>query len=130
MPEPSRQSPFALRVALWTCGALALALGLLGVLLPGLPTTPFVLLAGACFVRASPRTHAWLLGNRIFGPILRDWERHHSVPRRVKWIALGMMLASVSVSLWFFAGRPWLQWTIAAAAAVGVLAISRIPSRD
>lgn len=108
---------------------LALLLGLLGVLLPGLPTTPFVLLAAGCFVRASPRAHAWLLSSPWAGPILRDWEQHRSIPRRAKYIAFVMMATSVAGSLWFFAGQIWIQAAIAAAAAIGAMVIARIPSR-
>lgn len=111
------------------CGALALVLAAIGVVLPGLPTTPFVLVAGACFVRASPRAHAWLLASRIFGPALREWEAHHTIPRRAKLIALLMMATSVSVSVWYFSGRPWLQLAIVGAAAVGIIAIALIPTR-
>jgi len=127
--SPSPHPSPLVRVLILGCGALALLLAAIGVVLPGLPTTPFVLVAGACFVRASPRAHAWLLASRIFGPALREWEAHHTIPRRAKIIALLMMATSVSVSLWYFSGRPWLQLAIAGAAAIGVFAIALIPSR-
>lgn len=117
------------RALILGCGALALVLAAIGVVLPGLPTTPFVLVAGACFVRASPRAHAWLLASRVFGPALREWEAHHTIPRRAKLIALLMMATSVSVSVWYFSGRPWLQLAIVGAAAVGIIAITLIPTR-
>lgn len=129
----ARATPHHLRLVralYWLGGVLALILAVIGVVLPGLPTTPFVLLAGACFVRASPRAHAWLLRNRLFGPMLANWERHRSIPRRVKRAAIGIMLLSVSVSIWFFAGRPWLQLTLAAAAVIGALVVARVPARD
>lgn len=117
------------RALLWSAGVSALILGTLGIFLPGLPTTPFVIAAAACFVRASPRTHAWLLNHRFFGPPLRDWEKHRSIPRRIKLIALAMMTFSVAASLWYFGGRPWLQAAIFIAAAIGAAVIVRIPSR-
>lgn len=118
------------RALLWLGGALALILALIGVVVPGLPTTPFVLVAGACFVRASPRAHAWLLRNRLFGPMLREWEEHHSVRRRVKRIAVTAMILMSGLSIWHFSGRPWLQATILAAMAVGSVVVLRLPSRD
>lgn len=119
----------AIRALLWLCGIVALLLGAIGAVLPGLPTTPFVLLAGACFVRASPRAHAWLLRNRTFGPLLREWERHRSVSRRVKRFALSMMLLTGSVSVWFLDGHPWLQGLVAAGMLTGGIMVWRLPSR-
>ncbi|MBX7200599.1 MAG: YbaN family protein [Rhodospirillaceae bacterium] len=118
------------RGLLWATGVLALILGAIGVVLPGLPTTPFVLLAGACFVRASPRAHAWLLRNRTFGPLLREWEKHRSIPRHVRRIGLTTMALTALVSVWYFAGRPWLQAIVLAGLAIGTFTVLRLPCRD
>ena len=117
------------RVLLWIAGSIALVLGLIGVVLPGLPTTPFILLAAACYAKASPRLHAWLLHHRWFGPILRDWERDHSLTRRSKTVAVVSMTVMVSFSIWTFAGRPVVQAVLLATAAVGVAVVLRIPTR-
>ena len=119
-----------MRALLWSCGVLALVLAAIGVVLPGLPTTPFVLLAGACFVRASPRAHAWLLRNRTFGPLLAQWETHHSIPRRVKRIALIMMTLTVIASMWFLHDRLWAQLLVAAGGLTGGIYVARLPTRD
>jgi uncharacterized membrane protein YbaN (DUF454 family) len=118
------------RALLWVGGALSLLLGAIGVVVPGLPTTPFVLLAGACFVRASPRAHAWLLRNKTFGPLLREWEQHRSIPRRVKRYGLTAMALTAGFSLWFFAGQPWLQGAVLAGVLTGTIVVLRLPSRD
>lgn len=118
------------RGLLWTAGVVALVLGAIGIVLPGLPTTPFVLLAGACFVRASPRAHGWLLRNRTFGPLLREWEEHRGIPRRVRRIGLTTMALTALVSVWYFAGRPWLQAIVLAGLAIGAVTVLRLPSRD
>lgn len=117
------------RGLLWICGVLALVAAAVGVVLPGLPTTPFVLLAAACFVRASPRAHAWLLASRIFGSMLAEWEQHRRIPRRIKVLALTMMVGMSALSVWLLAGRPWLQGLVVAAAAAGSLLVGRLPSR-
>ncbi|MEN8891936.1 YbaN family protein [Planktotalea arctica] len=88
----------------FTCGAFALLLGALGVVLPVLPTTPFVILAAFAFGKSSPRLHAWLLRSRIFGAMIADWEAHGAIPTRVKWIACTMMAAVFLASL--YAGAP------------------------
>lgn len=115
---------------LWAAGVVCLVLAVIGVIVPGLPTTPFVLVAGACFVRASPRAHAWLLRNRTFGPILREWEQHRSIPRRVKRFALAMMVMTAAFSIWFFAGQPLLQVAVLVGVLLGTITVLWLPSRN
>lgn len=110
-------------------GLLSLALGLLGIVLPGLPTTPFVLLAAACFANASPRLHRWLLNHRQLGPMVRDWEAHRSLPLPVKWLATGMMTGAMLLSAWRFNGRTWMLMTLLGLGALGVWVVWRIPTR-
>lgn len=112
------------------CGLLALLLAGLGVLLPGLPTTPFVLLAAACFAKASPRLHHWLLSQRHLGPMVRDWEAHRSLPLRIKWLATGLMITMVCLSAWQLAHLPWVAGAVLATGAVGAWVVwRRIPTR-
>ena len=71
---------------------LALGLAVIGAILPGLPTTPFVLLAAYASARGSKRLQDWLHAHRLFGPMIRDWERYGAVSRRAKRTALVTML--------------------------------------
>jgi hypothetical protein len=100
-------------------GLLFLGLGGLGVVLPLLPTTPFVLLAAGCFARSSPRLHRWLLDSQLFGPILRDWEQHRCVPRRAKVVALVTMLGVGGSSILFAVPPGWPRWAGLGLVAVG-----------
>lgn len=86
-------------------GGLFLGLGLLGVVLPVLPTTPFLLLAAGCFAKSSPRLHGWLLAHPVFGPPIRNWEENGAISRRAKRLAVGSMAAVVAVSV--VAGLSW-----------------------
>lgn len=129
MPS-SEESPRALRWLLWLAGTVSLGLGILGVALPGLPTTPFVLLAAACYAKASPRLHGWLRAHRLFGPMVRDWEAHRSLSRRTKRFAQGSMLVMVSISAWTLRERPVLLGVVLVAAAIGVWVVARIPTRE
>jgi uncharacterized membrane protein YbaN (DUF454 family) len=123
------ETPRALRWLLWLAGSLSLGLGIVGVVVPGLPTTPFVLLAAACYAKASPRLHGWLREHRFFGPMVRDWETHRSLSRRTKRIAQGSMLVMVSVSAWGLRERPVLLGVVLLGAAIGAWVVARIPTR-
>ena len=130
----SRQAPTPhrsrlIRSLLWLAGSVALVLGLIGVVVPGLPTTPFVLLAAACYAKASPRLHAWLLNHRLTGPLLRDWEAHRSLTRRTKTIAVVSMLAMVSFSIWSFRHLWIAQVVLLVLGAIGAWVVLRIPTR-
>lgn len=127
-PTHLHPSP-TVRALLWTAGSVALLLGVIGIVVPGLPTTPFVLLAAACYARASPRFYSWLAHNRTFGPIIREWRLHHSIPRRIKRVAIATMTLTIGVSIWQLGHLPWLQLTIAAIGLVGIVWVARIPTR-
>jgi uncharacterized membrane protein YbaN (DUF454 family) len=89
-----------MKIILNTIGILAVILGVLGIFLPLLPTTPFLLLASACFARASPRMHNWLRTNPVFGKYLRDYENGAGIPLRGKVWVLIFMWGSMSYSIW------------------------------
>jgi hypothetical protein len=89
-------------------GFVCVGIGVVGVVVPILPTTPFLLLAAYCFLRGSPRWHAWLLGNRVFGRYIHDYLMYRAVPRRTKISALVVLWACLSVSavlvrIWYVA---------------------------
>lgn len=90
-----------IRLLLNTAGTLAIILGLIGVVLPLIPTTPFMLLALACYMRSSPRMANWMLTNRIFGSYLQDFQSNRGIPLKTKIIALCLMWTSLAISAWF-----------------------------
>ncbi len=69
-------------------GFMFIGLGFIGIFLPLLPTVPFILLAAGCFAKASPRWHNWLLANRTFGPMIRNWEEHQCITCNTRRIAV------------------------------------------
>ena len=81
-------------------GWLAVVLATLGVVLPLLPTTPFLLLAAWCFARSSPRFHHWLLYRSWFAPYLRHWQQHRALPPGAKWKAVLVIVLTFACSLW------------------------------
>jgi uncharacterized membrane protein YbaN (DUF454 family) len=109
---------------LWTIlGLLFLLLGGIGVVLPLLPTTPFVLLAAACFARSSPRMHRWLLESELFGPMLVSWEDNRCVSYKVKALSLFMMAVVGGTSIWFFVPVGWPKYAGAGLVGLGCLTV-------
>ncbi len=128
-PVREHASP-VVRWLLLAAGTVCVALGLVGLFLPVLPTTPFMLLAAACYARASKRFYYWLLSNRTFGPMIHEWRKHRTIPYRTKMAAIGLMFATLAISIVFFVKPAWLK---AALAVIGIALaawIYRLPSRD
>lgn len=122
-------SPVA-RVLYLAAGSACLVLAIIGIVTPVLPTTPFVLLAAACYARGSERFHRRLLASPRFGPLIIEWEQHHSIPLRVKLTAIAMMATTLSISIVFFVEPLWLK-ALLAAFGIGLATwMYRIPSRD
>lgn len=85
---------------LWQiAGLTALGLGILGVALPLLPTTPFILLAVFCFSRSSERLHTWLVTHKRFGPMIDNWHQHGAISKRAKYLSAMAMIAVFALSL-------------------------------
>jgi hypothetical protein len=118
------------RILFNLAGAIALGLGILGIFLPLLPTTPFVLLAAACFARGSERFHQWLLASSTFGPMVREWEGHRSLPYRTKVTAIVLMSLTMAISITFFVRPLWLKVVLALFGCGLAVWMYRIPSRD
>ncbi len=109
-------------------GLVALLLGVLGLMLPVLPTTPFVLLAAACFARGSERFHRRLLAHRIAGPIVREWQQHRAMPPGVKSWAFALMGLSFGVSL-LLVPSAWHRAMLLVIAALLAAFLWRVPVR-
>ncbi|MDQ5916853.1 MAG: uncharacterized protein QG584_2747 [Pseudomonadota bacterium] len=118
------------RWLLWTAGTIALLLGILGVFLPVLPATPFILLAAACYARASEKFHQRLLSHPNFGPVIRDWEEYGAVSMRTKKVAISLMSLSIAVSIWVVREHLWLQIMLATIAVTVGTWLWRRPSHD
>ena len=86
--------------ALWLAvGFLATGCGIAGVVLPLVPTTPFLLLAAFAFARSSPRLHDWLVNHPRLGPPIADWQAHGAISRRTKLVAAAVMIATLALTL-------------------------------
>lgn len=116
----------AAKVGLQVFGGVCLAVGVAGVILPGLPGTVFLLLALWAFSRSSHRLHLWLYNHPRFGRGLRAWHRHRVIPTRAKVAAVVMMSLAATVLLLLFPDRAWIPATsIAVMAAVAGWIVTR-----
>lgn len=119
--QPAREPKtphFAWRAILISIGFISLGLGVLGIFLPLLPTTPFALVAVWCFSRSSPRFQTWLIHHRHFGPLIRDWREKGVIPLSAKCIALG----TISFSILFIWLRP-IPTAVQAGVTLGLLGV-------
>jgi hypothetical protein len=91
--------PLPLRALLVVVGTAALGLGVLGIFVPVLPTTPFLLVAAACYARSSDRLYAWLLGQPSLGRIVSEWRRSRALPAGVKPRALLVVAVTFASSI-------------------------------
>lgn len=104
-------------------GLAATGCGFVGVFLPLVPTTPFLLIAAYAFARSSPRLRQWLVSHRTFGRLIRNWQQNRAIDRRSKILAVLVMLATLAAS-WLIGIAPWivaLQAVVLAAAASFIL---------
>jgi len=109
-------------------GTIFLALGVVGVVVPGLPTTPFLLLSAACYVRSSERLYTWLLNHKVFGKIIRDFRETKSISLRSKVISITAMWGMILLSIFVFIENKAVEITISALGAAGTLALLLIPT--
>lgn len=117
------------RTILNIIGWLAVVLGTLGVFLPLLPTTPFILLAAWCFAQSSPRFHHWLLYRSWFGGYLRHWQEHKAMPPGAKSRAIIVTLVTFAISLWLVKIM-WVRFLLLGILACLLIFLWRIPVVD
>jgi uncharacterized membrane protein YbaN (DUF454 family) len=128
--EVRRHNSPVVRGLFLAAGLCCVVLGVAGLFLPILPTTPFLLLAAACFARASERFYNWLLNHRVFGPTVVEWRRHRAIPWRTKLFAIALMAVTLSASTVFFVRDPAVQAGLAVLGVALAAWMWRIPSRD
>lgn len=120
----------SVRIALVLLGTLLVALGIAGIFIPVLPTTPLLLLAAACYARSSIRFYNWIMNNKYFGPAIRDWRKYRSIPKRAKYTAMVLILATFGSSILFLAPRVYLQLALGFIGISLLVFMQRIPVRE
>jgi len=123
------------KILLITAGTISLALGAIGVFLPIIPTTPFLLLTAACYCRSSQRLYNWLLNNKWFGEYIRNYKEGKGIPLKTKLAALILLWVTIGVSTVFMLNRLLpeqlvlpMQLIMVAVAVVVSIHIIRLPT--
>jgi uncharacterized membrane protein YbaN (DUF454 family) len=125
--KPKRQK--ALRALLIAAGTICLALGAVGIFLPILPTTPFLLLAAACYLRSSERMHEWLLNNRWFGEYIKNYQAGRGIPLKTKIIAISVLWLAIVYSTIFVVNEILIAQIVLLTIATGVsVHLIRLPT--
>lgn len=120
-PKQSKKQ-IALRYIFIVCGCIAVILGTIGVVVPGLPTTPFVLLASWCFYKSSPRLQAWLLQS-FLGKYIRDYKEKGGITIRKRLYIIALMATMVSVSIIFFIPNRTVDIIVGVAGLIGCIVV-------
>ena len=119
-----------MRIFLLLVGWVFAGLGLIGVFIPGLPTTPFLLIALWAFSKSSKRFHDWLYNHPRFGPSLREWHREGVISVKIKILAIMTMTASLFIIIVFVADNWWLPVIVVACLLPPAIFILTRPSRS
>jgi uncharacterized membrane protein YbaN (DUF454 family) len=128
-PAPKQKKKKILRALLLVAGTLSLSLGAIGIFLPILPTTPFLLLSAACYMRSSERMYNWLLNNRWFGEYIRHYKEGRGIPMKSKIIALTLLWVTILYSSMFIVDEILIAQVALLAVAFGVsLHLLRLPT--
>lgn len=109
-------------------GVAFVILGIIGIVLPIMPTTPFMLLAAACFARSSERFYFAIKNHHTIGPIVTEWEEHRSMPRKIKKRVMVLVIVTFSISILLFAQQTWLRIVLLLTAITLLIFLYKIPS--
>jgi len=108
--------------SIWTgLGLVLVGLGLIGIVVPGLPVTIFMILALFCFRRGSERFEKWLLEHKVFGPTLRDWDKYKGIRRKTKIVAVATLTFFIMISVGVILLNSMKPWVVAIVVGTGVL---------
>jgi uncharacterized membrane protein YbaN (DUF454 family) len=117
-----------IKLLLIVMGSVFLGLGFLGIFTPGLPTTPFLLLAAGCYVRSSDRLYSWLLRHKLFGKYIHNFRETRSIPLRSKIISLIIMWIMICLSIFVFIKNFPVKIIIALLGVIGTFVLLSIPT--
>jgi hypothetical protein len=118
------------RFVLVVIGTVSLVLGLIGIILPLLPTTPFLLLAAACYARSSDRFYNGLLSNRVFGPPIKEWRDYRSVAKKTKITSIIIIIISFGITILLVLDNPLPKIILSVVALGFIIILLMLPTRS
>lgn len=124
--DSARKASRIPRSLLLAVGWTSVVLGFIGVFVPGMPTTTFLLIAAWCFYRSSDKAHDWLINHRVLGPYVRDFLSGKGMPMKSKVIAISMIWLTCGSSAWFFIPVLWGKIALLLCALIGTIVIVRV----
>ena len=130
-PETAKETKASqklVRAFFFVAGTVSLVLGAVGIVLPVLPTTPFLLLALACYLRSSERMTHWMLNNKYFGKYIRNYKEGKGIPLKTKLFALTILWATIVFSTFFIIPMLIVQIILFAVAAAVTIHLARLPT--
>jgi uncharacterized protein len=128
-PRPKQKKQKIIRGLLIISGTISLVLGAIGIFLPILPTTPFLLISAACYMRSSERMYNWLLNNRWFGEYIKNYQEGRGIPFKTKILAISVLWITILYSAFFIANEILImQITLFVIATVVSVHLLRLPT--
>jgi len=120
--------PDVRKIILISAGTVTLFLCSIGIVIPGLPTTPFLLISVACYIRSSKKLYDWLMNHKILGHFIREYHVHKAITKRTKISALIITWITLSISVVLFIPSLMLRLIVIGAGCVGSIIIILIPT--
>ncbi len=111
-------------------GLICIGLGIIGVFVPGWPTTVWIIVATYFFARSSPRFYNWVMNHRVFGPLVHDFRSGHGIPLGAKVFAISMIVLFAGSSALLIISNFWVSWLVAGFGAIGVIYLLRLPTKS
>lgn len=127
---PHKPRSRAVRWSLLFAGTLSLGLGLFGIFVPVLPTTPLLLLAAACYARSSQRFYCWLINNRLFGAYIRSYREGRGLPLKVRAFTIIMLWTTIGLTIMVFIDEHWLRGLLLVIALAVTVHVASLKPKD
>jgi len=130
MGKNSKELSTFVKKLLVVIGFASLFLGIIGIAVPLLPTTPFLLLSAACFLRGSDRLYQWLMNNRLFGSYIRNYQEHKAIPLKAKILAISLLWITILYSIIFILESVYIRILLVVIAVAVTLHILHFKTLD